>query len=155
MRRIALVIVLIALIGCAKKPASQPAATSTTWLDRIEDAQKLASEKNLPILADFTGSDWCVWCQKLDQEVFSQQAFADYAKDHLVLLKLDFPRKVNVPPADVRNAREALSQKYNVEGFPTVLLLDATGKELARTGYRPGGAAEYVEHLKGLAGSGK
>ncbi|NQT92016.1 MAG: hypothetical protein HQ559_04580, partial [Lentisphaerae bacterium] len=45
---------------------------------------------------------------------------------------------------------EALAKKYNVSGFPTVLLLDAKGKVLARTGYRKGGAAAYVKHIQEL-----
>jgi protein disulfide-isomerase len=37
-------------------------------------------------------SDWCGWCIRLDKEVFSQPEFVDYAKENVVLVKLDFPR---------------------------------------------------------------
>lgn len=121
------------------------------WLTSIDVAQKVAAEKRLPILVDFSGSDWCGWCIKLDKEVFSQAAFQKYAKDNLVLLLLDFPQ--SKPQSDAEKAaNRALMEKYGVQGFPTVLLLDASGKELARTGYMRGGAEGYVGHLKELIG---
>lgn len=145
------VMVWTALMGTA-------VAGDETWLTDFAQAQKTAAEKKLPILVDFSGSDWCGWCIKLDKEVFSQDDFKNYAKDNVVLFLADFPRKTK--QADkLKKQNEELAAKYQVEGFPTVLLLDATGKVLARTGYQPGGAAAYVQHLKQLlktkADSGK
>lgn len=120
------------------------------WLTDFEQAKKSAAENNRPILVDFSGSDWCGWCIKLDKEVFSKEEFKKYATDNLVLLLVDFPRRKE-QSAEQKRANNALAEKYNIEGFPTVLLLDAKGNELARTGYRPGGAGEYVKHLMDLA----
>ncbi len=119
------------------------------WLTDFDKAKAQAKELNRPILVDFSGSDWCGWCIKLDKEVFSKQEFKDYAKENLVLLLLDFPRKKALPEAE-KKANDGLSTKYKVRGFPTVLLLDAEGKELARTGYMPGGPQAYIKHLKDL-----
>ena len=119
------------------------------WLTDFEAAKKLAAEKNLPILVDFSGSDWCGWCIKLDNEVFSQDAFKAYAKDNLVLFLADFPNS-KPQPAEVKEQNEALAEKYGIRGFPTVLLLDAEGNVLNRTGYQRGGAEKYVEHIKEL-----
>lgn len=116
------------------------------WLTDIKAAKELARDKNLPILADFAGTDWCGWCIKLDQEVFSQDAFKAYAKTNLVLFLADYPHFKQLPAETVKQ-NKTLSQQYRVEGFPTVLLLDANGSELARTGYRPGGSKEYVDYL--------
>ena len=118
------------------------------WMTDFEAAQKAAAEKNLPILIDFSGSDWCGWCIRLDKEVFATSAFQAFAKENLVLVLADFPRKKLSAEQVARN--EKLAKQYGVEGFPTVLLLDAKGDVKARTGYRPGGAEAYVEHLKGL-----
>lgn len=119
------------------------------WITDFEAAKKTAAEKKLPILADFSGSDWCGWCIKLEQEVFSQKEFKDFAKNNLVLFLADFPRKKQQnEKAKKQNAD--LSKKYAIEGFPTVLLMDAEGKVLARTGYERGGASAYVQHLKKL-----
>lgn len=120
------------------------------WLTDFEQAKKVAAETKRPILVDFSGSDWCGWCIKLEKDVFSRAAFKAYAADNLVLLLVDFPRKKELP-AELKKQNEGLNEAYAVQGaVPTVLLLDATGKELARTGYRAGGAEAYVEHLKSL-----
>lgn len=124
-------------------------AGGADWLTDFEAAKKLAAEKNVPILADFSGSDWCGWCMKLDEEVFSQQTFKKFAAGQLVLFLADFPQGKE-QTAEVRAQNEKLAKKYGVRGFPTVFLLRADGTVLAKTGYQPGGAAAYVEHLKGL-----
>ena len=117
------------------------------WLTDFEQAKKEATEQKRPILVDCSGSDWCGWCIKLDKEVFSQPAFKDFAKDRLILFNANFPRKKE-QSAELKKQNKALATTYAIQGLPTVLLLDATGKELARTGYRKGGAKAYVEHLK-------
>jgi len=114
-------------------------------------ALKLAAEQKKPILADFAGSDWCGWCIKLDKEVFSQKFFKDYAAENFVLLLVDFPSQKKLSDAQTEQ-NESLARKYGVRGFPTVVLLDANGKELDRTGYRRGGPKAYVTHLKDLIG---
>lgn len=119
------------------------------WETDLETAKKRAKDEHKTILADFTGSDWCGWCIKLKKEVFDQPEFQDYAKKHLVMLELDFPRKKELPPKE-KEQNEKLSKDFKVDGYPSVLLLNARGKELGRTGYQAGGPAKYVEHLKEL-----
>lgn len=123
--------------------------TEDLWLTDFETAKKTAADKKLPILADFSGSDWCGWCIKLDKEVFSQKEFKEFAKENLVLFLADFPRKKKQDEI-IKKQNADLSKKYAIEGFPTVLLMDAEGKVFARTGYERGGAAAYVQHLKKL-----
>ena len=129
------------------------AAQETAWMTDFAQAKKLAAERKLPILVDFAGSDWCGWCIKLDKEVFSQPAFKTYAAQHVVLFLADFPRQTALPAA-LKKQNDALAERYGIEGFPTVLLLDASGKELARTGYQAGGAEAYVQHLEALLKTG-
>jgi len=119
------------------------------WSTDFEAAKRVSAEKKLPILANFSGSDWCGWCIKLDREVFSQKEFKEFARDNLVLFTADFPREKKQEEKTRRQNAE-LMKKYEVQGFPTVLLLDAEGKVLARTGYERGGASAYVQHLKKL-----
>lgn len=124
------------------------------WLTDFEAAKKTAEEKKLPILADFSGSDWCGWCIKLDSEVFSKKEFKEFAKNNLVLFVADFPRALKQDEKTKKQNAE-LMKKHEVAGFPTVLLMDAEGKVFARTGYERGGAAAYVEHLKKLISAWK
>ena len=140
-QRLVLVAVLIA--GGAMQ------AVAGTWLTDVEEAKRAAAKKGVPIVANFSGSDWCGWCIKLDEEVFAKEEFLAYAKDNVILLTLDFPSQKAQSKA-VAAQNKAFASKHGIEGFPTVLVLDATGKELARTGYRKGGPVAYVEHLKQL-----
>ena len=119
------------------------------WLTDFEAAKKLAAQKNLPILADFSGSDWCGWCIKLDKEVFSKDEFKAYAEDNVVLFLADFPSR-KPQPAEVKKQNKALRDLYGIRGYPTVLLLNAEGEVLERTGYQAGGAEKYIEHIKDL-----
>jgi protein disulfide-isomerase len=125
------------------------AAEPEGWITDFEQAKKAAAEKKLPILMDFSGSDWCIWCKRLDSEVFTQKAFKDYAKDNLVLFMADFPMR-SKQSEELRKQNIKLQSSYRVAGYPTVILVDAQGQETARTGYEKGGAENYVEHLKGL-----
>lgn len=126
-----------------------PVEEELVWLTEYNQALKTAAEQGRPVFIDFTGSDWCHWCIKLDKEVFSQPEFKAYAREKLVLLKLDFPRSIPQSPA-VKAANQALAEKYNIEGYPTIVLTDASGNEIQRTGYQAGGAQKYVAHLQNL-----
>ncbi|MBT3381048.1 MAG: thioredoxin family protein [Lentisphaerae bacterium] len=128
-------------------------AAETGWLTDFEEAKKIAAEKKRPILIDFSGSDWCGWCIRLDREVFSKAEFKAYADKNLVLLLADFPNGKELPEKTVEQNR-SLARKYGVQGFPTVLLLGADGETKGRTGYQEGGAGAYVEHLKTLLKEG-
>ena len=119
------------------------------WQTDFEKAKAEAAERNVPILADFSGSDWCGWCVKLDKEVFSKPEFKAYAKENVVLFLADFPNR-KPQGEELKAQNKKLSQQYGISGFPTVLLLNADGSVINKTGYRRGGAAAYVEHLKEL-----
>lgn len=125
-----------------------------SWITDYPLALSYAEKLDRPVLINFTGSDWCPWCFRLRDEVFVQPEFADYAKDNLILLTIDFPSKKKLPAEEIK-ANQALAEKYDIEGYPTILLLDAHEMEIARTGYQPGGAQSYVKHLQDLISEAK
>ena len=136
-------IILFAFVSCE----SQSASNNLSWETDLGVAIKKAKQENKTVFVNFTGSDWCKWCMKLNDEVFSKSEFENFAKDNLVLVKVDFPQ--SLPQSnETKMYNNSLAQKFGVQGFPTIILLDSTGKVLLRTGYQPGGAANYVEHLK-------
>lgn len=99
------------------------------------------------MLLYFTGSDWCGWCRKLHAEVLDRPEFQNWAKKNVVLFKADFPEEIEQSrELQLQNGR--LARQYGVSGFPTVILVDADGRVIARTGYQSGGAAAYVKHLE-------
>lgn len=119
------------------------------WQTDWQAARAAAARDGRVILMDFTGSDWCPWCVKLDKEVFSQEAFRTYAAANLVLMEVDFPRRKELP-AELKDQNKTLQEQFGVTGFPTIFLVDAQGLPFGRTGYRAGGAEAYVAHLKEL-----
>jgi len=136
----------------AKKVETTDLSTEDLFTTNYAEALQTAKETNKPILIDFTGSDWCVWCMKLDEEVFSQPEFIEFASQNLVLFKADFPSKKVEQPVELKEQNVALGKKYEIEGFPTIILIDAEENVIAQTGYQEGGAEKYVEHLKELLG---
>lgn len=121
-------------------------AASAEWETDFSKAKARAEKEGKFMLVDFSGSDWCGWCIKLDKEVFSKAEFQAYAKTDLVQVLVDFPRRTALPEEQTA-ANKALATKYKVTGFPTVVLMLPDGTEVARTGYQEGGPVKYVEHL--------
>lgn len=142
-----LLISTMILFGCADSNANANETNGLEWHSSIEKAIEVASKENKQILVQFSGSDWCKWCIKLNDEVFNTKGFADYAKDNMVLVNLDFPRTI-AQSDEVKKYNQSMAQKYGVRGFPTVLLLDKVGNTVKVTGYQPGGPNAYVEHIK-------
>ena len=131
-------------------PATTVAEGLTGWLTDLGAAQAQAKAANQPILAVFSGSDWCKPCIMYEQEVFSKPEFADYAKGKLVLAHFDFPRmKKNQPSAAQLKLNEAAAAQLNREGdFPLAVVIAPDGKVLAKTGYIAGGPAAFEAYLK-------
>jgi protein disulfide-isomerase len=122
------------------------------WTEDLDKAMKYAAASKRPIVLDFTGSDWCGWCIKLHDEVFSKDAFKDYADKNLVLVAIDFPRNKKLPD-DIKERNGKLAAKYGVRGFPTIVILDSTGKkEIGRTGYVQGGPDAFIAKIKQITG---
>lgn len=119
------------------------------WLEDIAKAKQIATEQKRPILLDFTGSDWCGWCIKLDKEVFSKKEFKDYAKENLILVEVDFPHNSRQSKKLAEQNAE-LKNQYKIDGYPSIILIRPDGSVIAQTGYQEGGPAAYVEHLKKL-----
>ncbi len=120
------------------------------WSSDFAAAKKQAWESNKDLLMDFTGSDWCGWCIKLDDEVFSKEEFKTGVKEMFVLVEVDFPKDKSKLTEETIKQNDELGKKYGIEGYPTILLADPAGKPFASTGYQEGGAEAYLKHLEEL-----
>lgn len=146
MKQISALFVLLILVFTSCNNG-QSSSDNLKWNGNLEKAIEQAKKENKAVLVNFTGSDWCIWCKRLSAEVFQQKEFKDYADKSLVLVMLDFPKDIE-QTQETKEYNNKLAQKYGIQGFPTILLIDGQGKLVAQTGYQPGGAAKYVEHLK-------
>jgi len=108
------------------------ASINVTWLGDFKEATLEASKSHKLILINFSGSDWCGPCIRERKEILENDAFVNYAADHLVLVRADFPRqKKNQLSKDQIKRNEALADKYNPDGkFPYTILVDEHGKVL-------------------------
>lgn len=138
--------IAIALIACFA--LLKVSAADLNWLTDLPKAQAQAKAENKLLLLDFTGSDWCIWCIKLDNDTFSKPEFADYAKKNLVLVQLDYPNKK--PQSDeLKKANAVLAAKYNPEGiFPTLIAMKPDGAAVWKNeGYLEGGPQVMIAEL--------
>ena len=119
------------------------------WLTDIKQAKEQAASAKKLILVDFTGSDWCGWCIKLDREVFSKPEFKEYADKNLVLLEVDFPKRKELS-ATQKAHNVGLAEQYGVQGFPTIIVLNGEGKKVGELGYMPGGPSAFLAELDKL-----
>lgn len=134
---------------------SDSMATGEGWTDHFEKAKAQAAAEGKDILIDFTGSDWCGWCIKLDNEVFKQDAFKASAPKDFVLVALDYPRDKSLVTEEVAKQNEQLKTEYAISGYPTLYLTDATGRPYARAGYKAGGPEVYLPYLAELKAKGE
>jgi protein disulfide-isomerase len=116
------------------------------WLTDFDEAKKKAAAEDKPLVLDFTGSDWCGWCIKLDQEVFEKAPFKEYAEKNLVLVKLDFPRRKELSKK-LKKQNEKLAEQFKVKGYPTIIVLDSKAKQIGQTGYMAGGPDVFIAEL--------
>jgi thioredoxin-related protein len=138
-----ILIALLALTVCWHVNASE-----AQWLTDLPKAQAQATAEHKLVLLDFTGSDWCPDCLQFKKEVFDKPEFQNYAVKNMVLVQLDFPDK-KPQSHDLKAANEALRDKYDVEGYPTLVVLDPAGKEIGRqAGYKQGGPAAFIAQLE-------
>lgn len=145
----AAVLSLLPLSGLRAETAIEGAEVGK-WTMDFDAAAKLAKEKDLPILLNFTGSDWCGWCKLMDRQVFAQPEWKEYAAKNIVLVTIDFPQDQSIVPPKYAARNDALQRQFGVRGYPTYIILDSDGKrELGRLGASrdasPGGFIAALE----------
>jgi thiol:disulfide interchange protein len=143
-----------AATGAAPAATTKPPAAAPKWFTSLSLAQAEARQSGKPILADFTGSDWCPWCIRLRKEVFDTKFFKEWAVKNVVLLELDFPQS-KPQDAATKKANRDLAAKYKIEGYPTVLFLTVEGKVLGTSGYQAGGPVLWTRNAQKFLNAGK
>jgi len=122
-------------------------AAELDWTTDVPKAQAKAKEEKKLVFLDFTGSDWCGWCIKLNKEVFATPEFTAYAKKNLLLVEVDFPRNKE-QSEELKKANQALQEKYAIPGYPTIIVLDGEGKKVGQLGYVRGGPKAFLAELE-------
>jgi thioredoxin-related protein len=126
--------------------------SNVTWLGDFNQATVQAAKSHKLILINFSGSDWCGPCIRERKEILENDVFTNYAADHLVLVRADFPRqKKNQLGKEQVKLNEALADKYNPDGkFPYTILVDENGKVLKDwDGFPDESPAQFVAQIAG------
>lgn len=127
-------------------------AQELEWHTDVAKATELSQKAGKPMLLFFTGSDWCGWCMKLQKEVMKTPEFVKWAKDNVVLVELDFPRRT-AQSVELKNQNAQLQQFFQVRGYPTVWFAKGTKtadnkisfEAMGSTGYVAGGPAAWLD----------
>lgn len=128
--------------------ASQSEENGVHWLTNYEQAKAEAAKEGKDLLINFSGSDWCIFCIKLEKEVFSKEEFARDANKYFVFLLVDFPNDTSNQSDEVRIQNQQLARMYGFEGlFPTIYLAAADGRPYAMAQYQQIGPKAYMEYL--------
>ena len=123
-----------------------------TWHTDMSKVTDVSIKENKPMFLFFTGSDWCGWCIRLQKEVFKTPEFIKWAKENVVLVELDFPRK-NEQTDAVKMQNAQLQQQLQVRGYPSVWFVSAAKTAEAKvnltalgsTGYVAGGPKVWID----------
>ncbi len=124
-------------------------AMAAEWSTDLPSALTKAAAEKKDVLVLFTGSDWCPPCKALKANILDKPEFEAYAKDKFVLVEIDLPRQKQLPEGLLVKNRE-LSEKYQVQGFPTMLVMNPEG--IVTAGFI-GGKSSLDEAKKGLTPS--
>jgi thioredoxin-related protein len=127
------------------------AIASAEWQTDYAKALETAKAENKRVLLDFTGSDWCPPCIQLKKAALSRPEFNAYAAKNLVLVELDFPQGKR-QSAELVKQNEKLAKQYGIDekGFPTLVLLDPSGKLIRDlNGYDGETAADVIAWIEG------
>lgn len=125
-------------------------ATPGIWSQDYAACIKLAQEKNLPILINFTGSDWCGWCKLMDEKVFSTDEWKNWAKDNIILAYINFPNDKSLVPEKFQKRNNQLAKQFSVEGYPDFRIIDCDGKtEIGQLGASQGATPRnFIAQIK-------
>ena len=131
-------------------------AQELVWETNVVKAMEISTKTKKPLLLFFTGSDWCGWCIRLQKEVLKTPEFAAWAKDNVVLVELDYPRKSS-QTEEIKNQNSQLQMTFGIQGFPTIVFANVADKDgkinftgIGSTGYVAGGPTAWLAVANGF-----
>ncbi len=114
-----------------------------TWHTDLNKATEIARQEQKPLFLFFTGSDWCGWCIRLQNEVFKKPEFVTWAKEKVVLVELDFPRRTP-QSAEIKLQNNQMQQLFAIQGYPSIRFVKPTVKADGKTNFEEIGKSSYM-----------
>ncbi len=101
----------------------------------FKDVLAKAGTEKKPVMIDFY-TDWCRWCDTLDAKTYSDARVSEFIQASIIPYKIDAEKGEGVE----------IAKKYEVRGYPTILLIASDGEEIDRiVGYAP--PEEFLQKL--------
>lgn len=116
------------------------------WITDYNAARTIASQQDRYIFLVFTRMEGAEWSRKMDQEIFETDEFKQYARKHLVLVRIDFSEAATQPEM-VAAENKRLADLFNIRGFPTVAVVNPLGQKLVESKYMKGGPGPFLSEL--------
>ncbi|MEJ5259553.1 MAG: thioredoxin family protein [Anaerohalosphaeraceae bacterium] len=127
---------------------SETAHSGVRWYTNFQEALAAAQKENKDLLINFSGSDWCIFCIRLEKDVFAQEAFAKEAEKYFVFMLVDFPSDPSKQSVEIRRQNQQLARRYRFRNlFPTLYLAKPDGTPYAMAEYQQLGPTEYLDYL--------
>ena len=121
--------------------------TAQNWETDWKVATQKSKKNNQKLILVFSGSDWCIPCIKLENEIWEEESFKAYALENYILLRADFPkRKKNALSIEKQTHNDKLAERFNAAGyFPLVVVISPEEKVLGQLGYEKSSPEKYIE----------
>lgn len=153
MKKVLLLLSFLCLVAASQAQTEN----DQNWYSDVNVAIQQSLETKKPMFLFFTGSDWCGWCIRLQKEVFQTPYFSQWAKENVILVELDYPRKKQLPD-ELRQQNQTMQQIFQVQGYPTVHLVTPEPQQdgtvnftsLGQTGYAAGGPEAWCAAATGM-----
>jgi thiol:disulfide interchange protein len=113
--------VFLSMFALTEAPPLPQGVEKIQWWTDLEEAERVARELGRPVMVDFTAS-WCTACQELEAEVFYHPLVRPRLEQEFIAVKIDFDRAMET--------NEAVLERFDVQGLPTVAFVLASGEFL-------------------------
>ncbi len=127
---------LAAIIFSLGVSSTTSAAVSSKykWITSMQQAELASKRSDKPILMYFCGSDWDDFTRELDEQVIEYDYFHEWAKDKVILMKVDFQAKGNQSKL-LKKQNDELKQRFQITRVPTFVFVDVEGNVMGRATY--------------------
>lgn len=145
----------IEAVPAAEAADAKKTSTPAGWTDDFEAAKKQAEAEDKDLFVVFSGTDWCSWCVRLEKDILSKDGVLEKISENFVPVFIDVPQDESRLSELAKTQNRPLAERYRIQGFPTVLLMDPDGIVFARTGYTTPDTDAYLKDVAELLAAGK
>ncbi len=120
--------VLVLLVYAGFGPPQGGKKSELRWY-KLTEGLEAAEKADKKVLVDIY-TEWCGWCKKMDEEVYTDAGVMEYLDERYILVKMDAESPDQVEYAGEKMSEEQLSSAFGVRGFPTTIFLLPNGEPI-------------------------